>query len=225
MYDSFAGESSGNPWPALSDLLAATTLIFLVLFAVIAVPALRARGQVAQRENTLDAIEAAVKRDSFDVRRVGDYLLLTIKGDAVFPKDDFDLRTLRPEGRDQLARLAATLSRDGVVKKIDQLQIVGHTSREGTDAHNLMLSSERAATVALFLIDQGKLPACRVTALGRGPFYPLDPVRARTYSTPNPLDRRIEIEIRPLVVGDTAQERRRKECVDDVRAESYVKRD
>src|SRR4051812_32209009 len=225
MYDSFADESSGNPWPALSDLLAATTLIFLVLFAVIAVPALRARGQVAQRENTLDSIEAAVKRDLFEVRRVGDYLLLTIKGDAVFPRDDYDLGTLKPEGRNQLARLAATLSRDSVVRKIDQIQIVGHTSREGTDEHNLRLSSQRAATVALFLIDEAKLPACRVTALGRGPFYPVDPVRARTYSTPNPLDRRIEIEIRPLVVGDTAQDRRRKECVDDVRSVANVKRD
>lgn len=212
-YDAFAVEAD-NPWPALSDLLAATTLIFLVLFAVIAVPALQAKGRMAQVNNTLDYVEASIRKDSFDVRRVGDYLLVTIKGDAVFPRDDFDLRTLRPEGRAQLRRFAGTLGRDTVFRTIDQIQIVGHTSREGGDEHNLRLSSERAATVAFFLIGEANLPACEVTALGRGPFYPLDPAAVRRGSDPNPMDRRIEIEIRPRVVGDTAQQRRRNGCVD-----------
>jgi outer membrane protein OmpA-like peptidoglycan-associated protein len=208
-------EEFDNPWPALSDLLAATTLIFLVLFAVIAVPALQAKGRMTQISNTLDVVEASVKRDSFVVKRVGDYLLVTIKGDAVFPKDDFDLHTLKPEGQHQLRRLAVSLSRDSVARRIDQVQIVGHTSREGGDEHNLRLSSQRAATVAFFLIREAALPACQVTALGRGPFYPLNPARARTDTTPNPLDRRIEIEIRTRLVGDTAQDRRRRDCVDD----------
>lgn len=208
------GDEPENPWPALSDLLAATTLIFLVLFAVIAVPALQARSRVAQISNTLDVVENSIKRDSFEVRRVGDYLLVTIKGDAVFPKDDFDLKALKPEGLVQLRRLASTLQRDDVAAKIDQIQIVGHTSREGDDEHNLRLSSQRAATVALFLVREASLSACEVTALGRGPFFPLDPVRARGNPMPNPLDRRIEIEIRPLVKSDSAQAVRRLGCVD-----------
>jgi outer membrane protein OmpA-like peptidoglycan-associated protein len=209
-----AFEDTDNPWPALSDLLAATTLIFLVLFAVIAVPALQAKGRVAQLNNTLDVIEESVKRDSFDVRRVGDYLLVTIKGDAIFPKNEFALPTLKPEGLTQLRRLALSLGRDGVTNKIDQIQIVGHTSREGGDESNLRLSAQRAATVAFFLIGEAHLPACEVTALGRGPFYPLNPASARVNPEPDPLDRRIEIEIRPLVLGDSAQERRRGGCVD-----------
>jgi len=207
-------EEPDNPWPALSDLLAATTLIFLVLFAVISVPALQARSRVAQIANTLDVIEASIKRDTFDVRRVGDYLLVTIKGDAVFPRNDFDLKTLKPEGLAQLRRLALTLQRNGVGDKIDQIQIVGHTSREGEDENNLRLSAQRAATVAFFLIREAHLSACEVTALGRGPFFPLDPGRARSDTTPNPLDRRIEIEIRPLVSSDSSQVDRRKGCVD-----------
>jgi outer membrane protein OmpA-like peptidoglycan-associated protein len=207
-------EDTDNPWPALSDLLAASTLIFLVLFAVIAVPALQAKGRVAQLNNTLDVIEQSVKRDSFDVRRVGDYLLVTIKGDAIFPRDDFELRTLKPEGLEQLRRLAVSLRRDSVTSKIDQIQIVGHTSREGGDEHNLRLSAQRAATVAFFLIGETKLPACEVTALGRGPFYPLNPANARVNPRPDPLDRRIEIEIRPLIINDSTQKRRRSGCVD-----------
>lgn len=212
--DPLASDDVGNPWPALSDLLAATTLIFLVLFAVIAVPALHAKGQMAQMANTLDIIERSVQADSFDVRRFGDYLLVTINGDAVFPKDDFELRQLRPEGQEQLRRFAVTLRRDSLTAKIDQIQIVGHTSKEGTDEHNLRLSSQRAATVALYLIDEAELPACEVTALGRGSHYPLDPARARSDTIPNPLDRRIEIEIRPRVIGDSAQAHRRRDCVE-----------
>lgn len=206
-------DETDNPWPALSDLLASTTLIFLVLFAVIAVPALRARTRAIQVSSTLDTLEASVKRNSFDVQRFGDYLLVTIKSDAVFPKDDFELEKLKPEGRDQLRRFGESLRANHLLDEIDQIQIVGHTSREGGDEYNMRLSSQRAATVAFFLIREAQLPPCEVTALGRGSFYPVDPVRAKKDTTANPLDRRIEIELRPRILDDSAQNARRANCV------------
>lgn len=33
-------EEGDGPWPAFADLLAATTLLFLILFAALAVPAM-----------------------------------------------------------------------------------------------------------------------------------------------------------------------------------------
>jgi outer membrane protein OmpA-like peptidoglycan-associated protein len=203
-----------GPWPALSDLLASTTLIFLVLFAVIAVPALKAKGRWAQTRNTLDAIETTVRRDSFHVRRLGDYLLVTIDGDASFPQRAFELDRLNPSGKDQLVRLARVLSQATLASQIDQIQVVGHTSREGDDETNWRLSSQRASTVALFLIREAKLPACKVTALGRGRYFPVDPAAARRDTMPHPGDRRIEIEIRPSVVGDSAQAKRKNDCVE-----------
>jgi outer membrane protein OmpA-like peptidoglycan-associated protein len=206
-------DEGAGPWPALSDLLAASTMMFLVLFAVIAIPALRAKGRWAQINTSLNVIQSSIQRDSFQVRRFGDYLLVTIKSDAVFPLDGFKLGELRPEGQAQLKRLAGKLREKSLTNQIDQIQVVGHTSGEGSDEHNWRLSSQRAATVALFLIQESRLPACQVTALGRGRYYPLNPARARVDTTPNALDRRIEIEVRPRVIGDTAQARRRNDCV------------
>jgi hypothetical protein len=54
---------------------------------------------------------------------------------------------------------------------------------------------------------------CKVTALGRGRYYPTDAKRAHASSIPDPRDRRIEVEIRPVVLGDSAQAERRRDCV------------
>ncbi|HEX5871242.1 MAG TPA: hypothetical protein VFY65_12535, partial [Longimicrobium sp.] len=72
----------------------------------------------------------------------------------------------------------------------------------------------RAATVSLFLIDSVGISACQVSALGRSRYYPVDPEAARQGGAVNEGDRRIELEIRPVVVGDTVQKRRRSNCVD-----------
>jgi outer membrane protein OmpA-like peptidoglycan-associated protein len=100
-----------------------------------------------------------------------------------------------------------------LVGKIDQVQVVGHTSREGADELNWRLSSSRAATVALFLIDSVGFNPCQVTALGRSRHYPVDPEQAQT-GVIDVRDRRIELEIRPVLPQDPDQQRRRDGCVD-----------
>ena len=211
--DDLSSEGS-SPWPAFADLLAASTLLFLILFAVIAVPALARNKQLEGQRSTLKRIYDTLDSSDFPVEAVGDYLLVTIGGDATFPHDRYELADLRAEGKAVLRRLATTLRTHSLLDSIDQLQVVGHTSSEGSDEHNWRLSSERAASVALFLTGDARLPACMITALGRGPFYPVDPDSARVARTVMPEDRRIELEIRPMIVGDSAQLARRRQCVE-----------
>jgi flagellar motor protein MotB len=213
--DHHSTQQGGNPWPAFADLLAATALLFLILFAAVALPAI---GRAGRMENSLRQIKEAIERPAAEhqvsVRQFGDYLLLTIQGDATFPVNRSELSELRPEGKNTLRAFGSVFRSDSLLNKIDQIQVVGHTSSEGPDSTNWRLSSARAASVALFLIDSVQIAPCRVTALGRSRYYPVDPAAARTATEPNPQDRRIELEIRPVIIGDTVQAHRRNACVD-----------
>lgn len=210
-------EAAGGPWPAFADLLGATTLLFLILFAAVAVPAMRRAGVADVRENTLETLEQKLRgtgdRQDVEVLRVGDYLLVRIQGDATFPLDRYELSTLKPQAKQILHAVGTTLGRDSLLPLIDQVQVVGHTSSEGSKERNWILSASRAATVSLFLIDSVGISPCQVSALGRSRYYPVDPEAARQGGAVNEGDRRIELEIRPRVVGDTVQERRRSDCV------------
>lgn len=194
-----------SPWPAFADLLAATTLLFLVLFAVVALPALVEAGHARSQGLLLDEVEmglvAVAKKNRVTVKRENGYLLLRIAGDATFPYQGFELRELSVEGQQILSDFAAAIRENTqLLSKIDQIQVVGHTSTEGTPDFNRMLSAKRAVSVSTFLIQQG-LSACQVTALGRGPHYPLNP---GSPGMKNANDRRIELEIHPIVPSDTA---------------------
>jgi outer membrane protein OmpA-like peptidoglycan-associated protein len=218
---SYEDEGSG-PWPAFADLLGATTLLFLILFAAVAVPALKRAGEADARENTLKKIEQKVaeagKRRNVDVLRVGDYLLVRIEGEATFGRNRFELGQLKPEGKQILREFGAFLRRDSVLNLIDQIQVVGHTSSEGSEERNWILSSSRAASVSLFLIDSVGIGPCQVSALGRSRYYPVNPEAARKSNRVNENDRRIELEIRPILPTDTVQAERRSNCVVKERA-------
>jgi flagellar motor protein MotB len=209
-------QEESNPWPAFADLLAATTLLFLILFAATTVPAI---GRNRARESTLARIDSALTRTAgqhhVSVRRLGDYLLLTIEGDATFPQRRSGLADLQPEGREILRSFGKFVQSDsGLVNAIDQIQVVGHTSTEGADSTNWRLSASRAASVALFLIDSVQIRPLKFKALGRSRYYPVHPDQARRTTAPDPHDRRIELEIRPAIPGDAEQRRRLQSCVE-----------
>lgn len=210
--DELSAEEGAGPWPAFADLMSATTLLFLVLFAVIAIPAINAAGKSHETQTTLTTLDTLLSNSKFAVRKPGDYLIITIGGSDTFPQKRWELESLTPQTLATLHRLAGILKVS--LPKIDQIHVVGHTSSEGSDEFNLRLSSSRAGTVALYFINHEGLSACKVTALGRGRYYPVDATMAHSTNTPSALDRRIEIEIRPLVIGDTAQASQRKRCVE-----------
>jgi outer membrane protein OmpA-like peptidoglycan-associated protein len=214
--DDFGGEGAG-PWPAFADLLSATTLLFLVLFAAIAAPALRVAKGARERESRILAIESQLRRVAKDqkveVQRVGDYLLVKIAGDATFPQKAYTLASLKPEGKQILRGFGTFLQSDSLLGDIDQVQVVGHASAEGGDEENWRLSASRAATVSLFLIDSVRMPPCQVSAMGRSRYYPVNTDSARA-GVVDPADRRIELEVRPVIPNDTNQQIRRGRCVD-----------
>jgi Outer membrane protein and related peptidoglycan-associated (lipo)proteins len=204
-------EAEGGPWPAFADLLAATTLLFLVLFTVGALPAIKMARERGAAQIEIKELTAALvpkkESDRYTVRAFPDYLLIRIKGDATFPKGMSNIDSLREEGKVILRDLATSLLRDSLMRHVEMVQVAGHTSSEGSDQRNWLLSSERASSVALYLIEKGGLDPCKVTALGRGRYYPVSPELPRTEQG-RPEDRRIEIEIRPVATtqktSDTA---------------------
>ncbi len=214
--DELTGSEGTGPWPAFADLLSATTLLFLILFAAIAVPALvESGGKRSALQKIYRAIEPADGRKGVSVRPVGDYLLVTIEGDATFPQRSADLAQMKSEGKRILSSFGSSIISDSsILRSIDQIQVVGHTSSEGADSTNWRLSASRAAAVSLFLIDSVGLPPCRVSALGRSRYYPVDPVTSSDVRRVDRRDRRIELEIRPAIPSDREQERRRNSCVD-----------
>ncbi|NVB38972.1 OmpA family protein [Pseudenhygromyxa sp. WMMC2535] len=74
---------------------------------------------------------------------------------------------------------------------IEQINIIGHTSTEGSTKHNKQLSTERAAAVAKYVADQGIDPS-RITSEGKGESEPLVEESSDADKEKN---RRVEIKI------------------------------
>lgn len=73
-----------------------------------------------------------------------------------------------PPSEPELDKLAGFLTRNPQYK----LVVEGHTDRIGNSAKNMVLSKERAQTVAAYLVKKG-IAASRITALGYGDTRPL----------------------------------------------------
>ena len=92
-----------------------------------------------------------------------------------------------PESQPELDRLAGFLLRNPKYR----LSIEGHTDRVGDSGKNLVLSEQRAQTVAAYLTQKGVVTQ-RITAKGFGDTRPL--VRDAA-GQPNPQNRRVEFVI------------------------------
>lgn len=90
--------------------------------------------------------------------------------DALFAFDRSAQADILPEGRRQLDALAAELK--DKYPRIDNVTVVGHTDRLGSDSHNQALSLARAAAVRDHLIERG-LPARSIRAFGVGKTQPV----------------------------------------------------
>ncbi|HLP95502.1 MAG TPA: PA14 domain-containing protein [Saprospiraceae bacterium] len=91
---------------------------------------------------------------------------------------------LLPESEPELNRLAGFLKRNSRYK----LRIEGHTDRVGNAEKNLILSRERAQSVADYLVQQG-IDTRRITTIGYGDTRPLV---LEAKNVPNEKNRRVE---------------------------------
>ena len=78
---------------------------------------------------------------------------------------------LNDDAKLALHDLAKVLSQNPELR----LQVVGHTSAEGSAEHNLKLSQDRAKAAVDFLVNKEGIDAARVTSGGKGSSEPKDP--------------------------------------------------
>jgi outer membrane protein OmpA-like peptidoglycan-associated protein len=120
------------------------------------------------------------------VRREGDMLALTLKGDVTF---DVDSDVVLPGLFTELDRIAQIL-----VRYPDTTIVVeGHTDSTGSDTYNQQLSERRAISVQRLLAQRG-VAEFRITTIGYGESRPV-----ATNNTPEgrQMNRRVEIRVNP----------------------------
>jgi outer membrane protein OmpA-like peptidoglycan-associated protein len=136
--------------------------------------------QETEMRDALAASEAAA------VKREGDLLAITLKGDVSF---DLDSDVVRPGLYNELDRIAQ------IMIKYPQTSILveGHTDSTGSEAYNQQLSERRANSVKNLLVQRG-VQAYRINILGYGESRPV-----ATNATPEgrQMNRRVEIRINP----------------------------
>lgn len=88
------------------------------------------------------------------------------------PSVDLDIRfgydsaTLEPVSMRQLGALGEAMNADAL--RDAKFEIIGHTDAKGTGSYNMSLSEKRAGMVRAYLINQFKVKAELITAVGRG---------------------------------------------------------
>lgn len=140
--------------------------------------------QEAEMRDALAASDAAA------VRREGELLAITLKGDVTF---DLNSDVVRPGLYNELDRIAK------IMIKYPQTAILvaGHTDSTGSDAYNQQLSERRANSVKGLLVQQG-VQDYRIHTVGYGASQPV-----ATNATPEgrQMNRRVEIRINPQAQG------------------------
>jgi len=140
--------------------------------------------QEAEMRDALAASEAAA------VRREGELLAITLKGDVTF---DLDSDIVRPGLYNELDRIAQ------IMVKYPQTAILveGHTDSTGSETYNQQLSERRANSVKNLLVQRG-VQAYRINIIGYGESRPV-----ATNATPEgrQMNRRVEIRINPTGQG------------------------
>jgi outer membrane protein OmpA-like peptidoglycan-associated protein len=137
--------------------------------------------QEAEMRDALAASEAAA------VRREGDLLAITLKGDVTF---DFDSVTVRPGLYQEINRIAEIM----IKYPETHIMVEGHTDSVGSESYNQRLSERRAEAVKNLLVQRGVDPY-RVTVVGYGESRP---VATNAEEAGRQLNRRVEIRIKPI---------------------------
>jgi len=197
-----------GPWPAFVDLFAATSLVFLVFFTIIAFRYVVEVGDGVRVKQLFERLKELEKgRSGFTVRRDGPDVLVTLEEHVAFPSGESTIGTLKDSARKALRDVYRLVDADtskfkGLIREID---ILGHADPRGDALKNWQLSSDRAVSVAKFYVDLGGDP-CRIVPSGHGAYFPRDPtINPDTIRDPKRFagvmasDRRIEVLLRPAM--------------------------
>jgi outer membrane protein OmpA-like peptidoglycan-associated protein len=132
--------------------------------------------------NYLDKRQRELEKVAKTERSDDGGLKVILQNDILF---DFDRADVRPEGREQLGKLAE------ILKKYpdEQLRVEGYADDIGSAEYNRKLSTRRAESVVAILREQG-VGESRLAAIGKGelpPATPTDEARAK--------NRKVEVHI------------------------------
>ncbi|MFZ1789426.1 MAG: OmpA family protein [Saprospiraceae bacterium] len=116
------------------------------------------------------------------VVRMGEGIVVSFDSGLLF---DFDSYALKSTTKDNLAKLASSLSE----YKDTNVNILGHTDNEGESTYNQKLSVDRSQSVMSFLTSSG-VSSSRLKSLGYGE---IDPVATNKTEEGRQLNRRVEI--------------------------------
>jgi outer membrane protein OmpA-like peptidoglycan-associated protein len=133
-----------------------------------------------------DMREAMAASEAAAVRREGNLLAVTFKGDVTF---DTNSTVVKPGLYSEIERVASVLSRYPETL----IQVEGHTDSVGSDEYNRDLSSRRASSVRDLLVQRG-VSAGRIQTVGLGKTMP---VATNATEAGRQMNRRVEIKIAP----------------------------
>lgn len=139
--------------------------------------------QEAEMRDALAASEAAA------IRREGELLAITLKGDVRF---DLDSDAVQFGLYNELDRIAQ------IMIKYPQTTILveGHTDGTGSDTYNLQLSERRAKSVKFLLVQRGvQIQRIKIIGYGEG-----RPVATNATAEGRQMNRRVEIRISPVTL-------------------------
>jgi outer membrane protein OmpA-like peptidoglycan-associated protein len=133
-----------------------------------------------------DMREALAASEAAAIRREGDLLAVTFKGDVTF---DTNSTVVKPGLYSEIDRVA------GVLNRYPQtlIRVEGHTDSVGSDQYNMDLSSRRANSVRDLLVQRG-VNFNRIQTIGYGETLP---VATNDTEAGRQLNRRVEIKIAP----------------------------
>ncbi len=164
----------------MGGIIADNTAKGAILGAVIGGAAGAAIGRVMDQQ----AEDLQDKLPNAKVERVGEGIQVTFASGILF---DVNSDVLRPEARENLRQLAASLEDyEGT-----DVVVVGHTDSTGADDYNQTLSERRAAAARSLLAGAG-LQGDRVQAMGRGE---TEPVATNESTEGRQANRRVEVAI------------------------------
>jgi photosystem I P700 chlorophyll a apoprotein A2 len=137
-------------------------------------------------------LESALK--DLGARVVGQEIVIELSADVLF---DFDKATLKPVAMDALGKVA------GVLKGMPNspATVDGHTDGKGQADYNQKLSERRANSVKDWLVNQGGIPASRLSARGFGMTRPVAPNTKKDGSDDaegRQKNRRVEIRVKKV---------------------------
>lgn len=130
--------------------------------------------------------EALAASDAAAVRREGNLLAITFKGDITF---DTNSTVVKPGLYNELNRVASVLTQYPETL----IRVEGHTDSVGTDEYNMDLSYRRANSVRNLLVQRG-VNIRRIQTVGFGESMP---VATNATEAGRQLNRRVEIKIAP----------------------------